>query len=799
MTYSMIKVSDKNVYERLMGKVGKLVATHSAKICLAFSILTLVMLLPMSQLEMETKMDDFNPDNEFRDAAIIIGEEFNSTDTIVNIVEEKSETMLDREGLLLLMQMENDIRASEKISPYLITHEDAVLSIADPVELSLRYASNGTYGIADAPDIQLDFVMDSVIMDPNASALVSQEGDKALFLVMVDGAMHSDDSEKGDESMELEIEIILDNDLDEKYEVYSLGGWDTDMQNKTEEDLIILLPITLLVLIGILAFTLRSPADVVISLIGLASSLVISFGVLVVARLPFNQMTFFAPIMIMVLSIDYVIHILLRYKEENNSGENAKAMEHTIKFTGISILLSALTTIVAFASNAISSIPAVAAFGTFLAIGIGISLAVMLLFVPSLKLVMTRPSKKPVKVTEEVESNRNRLNKVTHVTYNHPVAVMLIALLVTFGAYGLSTMVKQNLALEDVFSSKSEKLMAVNILEEEFYGIGVQRISILVSGDIADPDVLIAMDETIVNMGDDVHVATSGDAPVAYSVILMIKGMVASGNFPVSDADANGVPDTRDECLFLLNYLYNNGTPDVDVNVVHEVLSRGNNGFDRTRIIVEVRDVEGTKSDDLLSEIESDTLPIESAGANVQLAGGSFETTSMMDAMTDGMMVSTLISILLCAFIVIILFQSARFGIVAVIPVSMVTIWILGSIYLLGFNLNPVTATTTAMTVGIGVDYSIHLIERYRQERRSGKEILGALDLSINTTGIALLAAGVTTASGFGIISFSNVGMFHAFGTLAFLIIVYVLMVSILVLPAIIVLTERLTEKWKKD
>ena len=149
--------------------------------------------------------------------------------------------------------------------------------------------------------------------------------------------------------------------------------------------------------------------------------------------------------------------------------------------------------------------------------------------------------------------------------------------------------------------------------------------------------------------------------------------------------------------------------------------------------------------------------------------------------------------------IVIILFQSVRFGIVAVIPVSMVTIWILGSIYLLGFNLNPVTATTTAMTVGIGVDYSIHLIERYRQERRSGKEVWGALDTSVNTTGIALLAAGITTASGFGIISFSKVGMFHAFGALAFLIIVYVLLVSILVLPAIIVMAERLTEKWKKD
>jgi predicted RND superfamily exporter protein len=159
--------------------------------------------------------------------------------------------------------------------------------------------------------------------------------------------------------------------------------------------------------------------------------------------------------------------------------------------------------------------------------------------------------------------------------------------------------------------------------------------------------------------------------------------------------------------------------------------------------------------------------------------------------MTDGMVISTIVSIMLCTIVVIALFRSVSFGLLTALPVSFVTIWILASMYIIGFNLNPVTATTTAMTIGIGIDYSIHLTERYRQERARGRGINKAMKISIENTGMALTAAGFTTATGFAIISFSKMGMFHEFGVLAFLIVVYVLVASMVVLPSFIVLSDR--------
>ena len=144
--------SKKTAQEKLMVGVGKLVSTQPAKISILFIIITLLMLMPMSQLELESDMDDFNPDNEFKDTGDMIWGEFNTTYSIPNIIEAEDGNILDREGMELLMEMEADIRASDMIDPYLVTYQDGVTSIADVVEAILRMMSNEVYGITDAPD-----------------------------------------------------------------------------------------------------------------------------------------------------------------------------------------------------------------------------------------------------------------------------------------------------------------------------------------------------------------------------------------------------------------------------------------------------------------------------------------------------------------------------------------------------------------------------------------------------------------------------------------------------------------------
>ena len=55
-------------------------------------------------------------------------------------------------------------------------------------------------------------------------------------------------------------------------------------------------------------------------------------------------------------------------------------------------------------------------------------------------------------------------------------------------------------------------------------------------------------------------------------------------------------------------------------------------------------------------------------------------------------------------------------GVIAVGPIVLVLVWVLGTMALLGIPYNVVTALITALSIGIGVDYTIHVIHRYKEE-----------------------------------------------------------------------------------
>ena len=140
------------------------------------------------------------------------------------------------------------------------------------------------------------------------------------------------------------------------------------------------------------------------------------------------------------------------------------------------------------------------------------------------------------------------------------------------------------------------------------------------------------------------------------------------------------------------------------------------------------------------------------------------------------------------------MFKSLKFGLITALPIILITGWLLVSMYLLNLTLNMVTATTTAMSVGIGIDYSIHLVERYRHERRNGLGITEGMTKSLQTTGLGLFGSMGTTLAGFLVLSFGKIGMMKSFGVLASLVIIFAYVSAVIVLPEMLVGSEKIAE-----
>ena len=106
-------------------------------------------------------------------------------------------------------------------------------------------------------------------------------------------------------------------------------------------------------------------------------------------------------------------------------------------------------------------------------------------------------------------------------------------------------------------------------------------------------------------------------------------------------------------------------------------------------------------------------------------------------------------------------------------------------------SLDVVTVTIGAMTIDVGVDYSIHITQRYREERANGRNPVEAVENTLPATGMALLGAAASTALGFGVLAFASMKMFAAFGIMTAFMVVYSFAASVIVLPVLLLLVDR--------
>jgi hypothetical protein len=138
-------------------------------------------------------------------------------------------------------------------------------------------------------------------------------------------------------------------------------------------------------------------------------------------------------------------------------------------------------------------------------------------------------------------------------------------------------------------------------------------------------------------------------------------------------------------------------------------------------------------------------------------------------------------------------FESRRpmLGVITTIPVVVVVIMVFGIMAALGIPFGPVTATISALGIGIGIPYMIHVTQRYLEERLEWPDENQAIEQTLTHTGGALAGSAVTTMFGFGILITSTTIPFRQFGFVLAYTILLALLASVLILPSMLVLWDR--------
>jgi hydrophobe/amphiphile efflux-3 (HAE3) family protein len=213
---------------------------------------------------------------------------------------------------------------------------------------------------------------------------------------------------------------------------------------------------------------------------------------------------------------------------------------------------------------------------------------------------------------------------------------------------------------------------------------------------------------------------------------------------------------------------------------------------DRVVVQVFVRDIEGETEREVIDYTEQTanaTLP-ESMDARV--TGEMVINRNVIENVTAGLNRTTLVSFLAGAVFLAIALRSARESILLVGGVAATTLaTVAGGMYVLDVPWNPLTVTTAAIVLGIGVDYAVHVYERFREEAIDGATPAAAVRTAVVQKSRPVLGSGATTMFGFGVLVISDFPVLSNFGLAIGLAMGLAMLTSFVLLPALVVLLGR--------
>lgn len=590
-------------------------------------------------------------------------------------------------------------------------------------------------------------------------------------------------------------------------------------------------PLIFIIIMVVLFFNFRRTSYVFLPMLALVISTIWLFGSMALLGISFNVIAVALVPLIMGLGVDYSVHLFHNYRVELENGFSAaEAIVNSVSEIGTAMFLAMITTVIAFLSFLTASIGPVRDFGILLALGVIYTFITALTLLPALRYILDKRRTIMVKRKPHGVAVRTvmRLLSEKILCYEKLVLTVMIILTVIF-ALG-ATQLQTGFDMNEFAPEDTPAIQLFEVIAEKFPFSSQSQEYILIEGDVATVTALEGIRQSHINLGDDYFVAKNNDGSQKItSVYSIIQQSIKNDptllvRFNIDEETV--IPRSDEDVKAFYDYLYDGGAMEINMDDVafamddfdmdesmmsdlsienfngeiSTVLAEEGNQYIATVIRVYIDPSfpaqDGNVNDDqalLKKELNADIA--EYGDATAVATGSYIISLTITDSLTESQIISTIAAILLSAFILIIIYRSPVLGLIALIPVVISIVWILGTMYFIGYTLNVLTITVTSMTIGIGIDYAIHATERFRLiADKTGDPAKSVCD-TISHTGGALLIAALTTVLGFIVLLFAPIPPQQQFGLILGITIVYSFLTSIFILPLVLNHWARIRKK----
>ncbi|WP_284013452.1 efflux RND transporter permease subunit [Halobaculum litoreum] len=594
--------------------------------------------------------------------------------------------------------------------------------------------------------------------------------------------------------------------------VFGSGIISDEFSTVITDSLIIVTPAAVILITGFLIVAYRDLLDLLLGSFTLLLAVVWTFGFLGLAGIPFSQLMISVPPLLLAVGIDFGIHAVNRYREDRAEGFGIDAaMDRAARQLLVAFFIVTGTTVIGFLANLTSALTPIREFGLVAAAGILFTFLLFGIFLPAAKVVLDRRrdslpiptfSQRPLGAEGSGLADVLRIGVWIGERGPRVFLALIVVTTVASGGYaaGISTSFSQEdflppeetpdylEALPEPFAPGDYSAVGtLNFLDEKFTSSQGGSVTVYVEGDMEEPTRL----EEIHRMGEDppsTFVSEDGHAD-EQSIVTVIRQRAASDPefrrlVNRNDRNANGIPD--DNLGEVYDYLLSSSSRDRALQYLSE---------DRRSTQV----VYSAEADADQNEVTADGRAVAERYRDTSGIAVATGSTVVFAAVSDLIFTSAVQSLavalsLTVVFLLVIygvLEGLPSLGVVNTIPIVASVALVAATMRLAGIAFNAFTATILSLTIGLGIDYSVHVVHRFVDERTE-HDLVTALERTVRGTGGALFGSMLTTTTGIGVLVFSVLSILGQFGVLTALSILYSFVTSMLVLPSALVVWDRL-------
>ena len=536
-----------------------------------------------------------------------------------------------------------------------------------------------------------------------------------------------------------------------------------------------------------------------------------SISIMVINDMPVTMINNTLPLLILVIGVTNGIYIIFRILDERRKGKDkTKAIVDGVYRMALASLLTTSTTSIGFGSLLVAKAKILNGFGFITALAVMFIYVAIIFFMPQvLSLINLDPRRKKDVVSDgdengdhalpletpasqeipqalplETQQSASRdaqqaqnaqktpskptlfdtfMEGVAHFTVKYRALIVATAIILLIACVGVASQIRFNSKVNDVFQDTHPVSMTNALIEEHLGGMLPVEIDLTID----EPNGFRNVERlaSICKLQREIVAIDGIISGISICDIVAETGI--DWDTPPNQTQLNAVFfgikrfNPKQYASFMTD----------DAQGMHISLRIPDNGYEKSQQTLE-------KVDDAIQS----SLP--ATGAKARFTGIGYNSTLGLDHFMSDLYSSLLTAFIIIFAILLVAFRSFWSGVVAILPNVLPLAMTLAFLPIYGYTFNTTSVLVFTISIGLAVDNSIHVIQRFRQEFRGERTVEDALVVALRSSGRAIIQSNLLLCSGLAVLLLSDFDPISRVGVLTMTTIGSALVISIILLPA---------------